>query len=127
MTFRGRRIVTLAVIGLSVAAIGVPASFAQDPYSGEGYGGSMDGGSPLSHPTSTKTLIADPFQPSEVYRPGAAMTPEFQAELDRLLGRQRAAVTTAASELDQLIAQQEAQNDAWFASKAIASSDSGGN
>jgi hypothetical protein len=127
MTFRGRRIVRLAVIGLGVAAIGAPASFAQDPYSGEGYGGSMDGGSPLSHAASKRTVIADPFQPSEVYRPGAAMTPEFQAELDRLLGRQRSAVTTVANELDQLIAQQEAQNDAWFASKAIATVDSDGN
>jgi hypothetical protein len=47
---RRTKLVSLAVLALAVAAIGAPASFAQDdPYSGEGYGGTMDGGSPLSH------------------------------------------------------------------------------
>jgi hypothetical protein len=47
---RRTQLVSLAVLALAVAAVGAPASFAQeDPYSGEGYGGTMDGGSPLSH------------------------------------------------------------------------------
>lgn len=47
---RRTKLVSLAVLALAVAAVGAPASFAQDdPYSGEGYGGTMDGGSPLSH------------------------------------------------------------------------------
>lgn len=46
---RRTRLVTLAVIGLATAAVAAPASFAQeDPYSGEGYGGTMDGGAALS-------------------------------------------------------------------------------
>jgi hypothetical protein len=43
-----KRLVRVVVLGAAVAAVGAPASFAQDPYSGEGYGGSMDGGSPVS-------------------------------------------------------------------------------
>jgi hypothetical protein len=55
MTF-ARRLLRVAALGLAVAAVGAPASYAgtsgfvpQDPYSGEGYGGSMDSGSPVNH------------------------------------------------------------------------------
>ena len=46
---RRTRLVRLAVLGLAVTAVAAPASFAQeDAYSGEGYGGTMDGGAALS-------------------------------------------------------------------------------
>jgi hypothetical protein len=93
MNFRGRRLVRVSVIGLCVAAIGAPASFSQDPYSGEGYGGSMDGGSSVSN--------------------GVA--------------KQQAVANGSASELDQLIAEKDAENDAWFATKATPTVDTAGN
>ena len=59
MSFPGRtRLVRLAVLGLAVAAVGAPASFAQeDPYSGEGYGGTMDSGAALS---DSSAAVAEP-------------------------------------------------------------------
>jgi hypothetical protein len=59
MSFRGRRVVRMAVIGLGVAAIGAPASFSQDPYSGEGYGGSMDGGGSVSISVAKEQAVAN--------------------------------------------------------------------
>jgi hypothetical protein len=47
MTF-ARRLLRVAALGLAVAAVGAPASYPQDPYSGEGYGGSMDSGSSVN-------------------------------------------------------------------------------
>jgi hypothetical protein len=63
MSFRRRRrLLRAAALGLAVAAVGAPASFSQNPYIGEGYGGSMDGGSPINNEVhASDPAIQDPY------------------------------------------------------------------
>jgi hypothetical protein len=70
MSFR-RRLSRVAALGFAVAAVGAPASYAlpQDPYSGEGYGGSMDAGSPVnqSSVTRARSIASGGFVPQNPY------------------------------------------------------------
>lgn len=70
MSFR-RRLSRVAALGLAVAAVGAPASYAmpQDPYSGEGYGGSMDAGSAVNQSpvTPARSLASGAFVPQDPY------------------------------------------------------------
>jgi hypothetical protein len=87
---RRTQLVRVAVVGLAVAAVGAPTSFAQqDPYSGEGYGGSMDGGSSLIHPPEHPSL-ATAWRDVIVRADSEPLEPRLEAAINRAKSKGKA-------------------------------------